>query len=619
MATPQIAVETFMSITGASEAVAVEKLQAHGGNLNEAVNAYFNEGEHVLRRPDRVEAPQPDWMEVDDQTEVTNPLHPLPARGPIFNPYRLPGVGLVGMFEGRSAFDVPSQSISRPRNVRNIPIESNDEGDQIVDRTSAPVIEELPTSVNTQGADIRGTVILDDDDLPSTASSNYREGLIARCGSYNPGTYIHGGEFMPSAPRVTEEPMVSNDEGNDIEEEMLRAAIEASKREAEEEIRRHQHGINEEQIGSRVDQNTPRVEDDDYERALSLSLKTAEQEKERREREGMVGLSQQEGIAASSLSEREGPNTERRQGPDSTSVGTSSQLKLDDTRQHASMDIYDAGPPEETEEPDEQPLLRRRSMRRTTSGAAEIATQIGQNLDAPPPSPGEHSIASAPQLNGDPFHEWGGISSQEHDEAVMLEAALFGGIPHDSAYQFGYPDIGAAEAYRRRIPRPPSPTLEAQRLLREQQDDEYLASLQADREKAEAQRLEEEAAREAAAAEEKRQQEEELRRLQEEEESERQLAAKKAALPPEPLTDDENAVTLLVRMPDGTRRGRRFLKSDRLQSLFDFIDVGGGVKPGTYRLVRQYPRRAFTDVEQGSSLSDLGLMSKQEALFLELI
>lgn len=39
---------------------------------------------------------------------------------------------------------------------------------------------------------------------------------------------------------------------------------------------------------------------------------------------------------------------------------------------------------------------------------------------------------------------------------------------------------------------------------------------------------------------------------------ERQLAAKEACLPNEPLCEDENAVTLLVRMPDGSRQGRRF-------------------------------------------------------------
>jgi len=50
---------------------------------------------------------------------------------------------------------------------------------------------------------------------------------------------------------------------------------------------------------------------------------------------------------------------------------------------------------------------------------------------------------------------------------------------------------------------------------------------------------------------------------------ESELAAKQASLPKEPLQNDEGAVTVVVRMPDGSRRGRRFLKSDKLQvSLF---------------------------------------------------
>ncbi|XP_028767523.1 plant UBX domain-containing protein 8-like isoform X2 [Neltuma alba] len=85
-----------------------------------------------------------------------------------------------------------------------------------------------------------------------------------------------------------------------------------------------------------------------------------------------------------------------------------------------------------------------------------------------------------------------------------------------------------------------------------------------------------------------------------EEELERQLAAKEAALPPEPSLDDENAVTLLVKMPDGSRRERQFLRSDNLQ-------------------VRHHPRRAFSDEEGALTLNEAGLTSKQEALFLELI
>ena len=91
------------------------------------------------------------------------------------------------------------------------------------------------------------------------------------------------------------------------------------------------------------------------------------------------------------------------------------------------------------------------------------------------------------------------------------------------------------------------------------------------------------------------------------------LAAKRASLPKEPLPNSEGAVTVVVRMPDGSRQGRRFLKSDQLQVgcfqlpvpygtfiinytcfqlsgillqvLFDFIDISKSFKPGTYRLV----------------------------------
>jgi hypothetical protein len=46
MATPnQEAIDTFISITGASDAVALQKLEEHRGDLNQAVNAYFSEGD----------------------------------------------------------------------------------------------------------------------------------------------------------------------------------------------------------------------------------------------------------------------------------------------------------------------------------------------------------------------------------------------------------------------------------------------------------------------------------------------------------------------------------------------------------------------------------------------
>ncbi|KAJ6328566.1 hypothetical protein OIU77_010286 [Salix suchowensis] len=184
---------------------------------------------------------------------------------------------------------------------------------------------------------------------------------------------------------------------------------------------------------------------------------------------------------------------------------------------------------------------------------------------------------------------WGCISSKEFDEAMRLEEALFGEIPEETLQR-----------------RP----LRQQGLLK-QQNDEYLASLLADGEKD----VDVLKGAETSCSKEGESQ----NKMLEGEEYERLLAAKEASLRQEPAPDDKNAVTLLVRMPDGNRRGRRFLKSDKLQLLFDFIDVGRAVKPGTYMVVRPYPRRAFSASDISLSLNELGLTNKQEALFLELI
>ncbi|KGN56549.1 plant UBX domain-containing protein 9 [Cucumis sativus] len=106
---------------------------------------------------------------------------------------------------------------------------------------------------------------------------------------------------------------------------------------------------------------------------------------------------------------------------------------------------------------------------------------------------------------------------------------------------------------------------------------------------------------------------------QQQKETVRSLAAQEAQFPPEPEINDKNSVTLLLRLPDGHRHERRFLKSDKLQLLFNFIDDKLAMKPGTYKVARPYPRCTF-GVEDGSMmLRDLGLTGKQEALFVELI
>uniref|UniRef100_A0A3B6TRC2 UBX domain-containing protein n=1 Tax=Triticum aestivum TaxID=4565 RepID=A0A3B6TRC2_WHEAT len=558
MAQPsQEAIETFISITGADEAVAARKLEEHSGDLNEAVNAYFNEGDRSTTRINQ--NPIPDSH--DDIMDLDEPFDPMFTRS-MGNPFGI----LDPSFVERAAagFFGQGPQVTHPRDVRQIPIEVKDtDNPQIGSSGQGPVIEDVTGRESLYGLEVHGTVVIDedDDDLPSTHAP-----VIPR---NTPSTY----NSAPSAP-----PLVDvSDYNNDIEEEMIRAAIEASKRDAE--------GLTNVAERERV--------------LLQEGMHAVDNSSDLSDKEDIEG--------ASEAVERQVLTTGQ--------AGTSRQLVDEENFQ------------DDIEDVDEEPLVRQRS-RRVLSGTAG-PTEAVQRAESPPSGPQPHGTENAHQHNGAFPSEWGGISSEEHDEAVMLEAAMFGGIPEHTEYPFPLPSHGISTGYPR-VAHPPSPTLTAQRLLREQQDDEYLAALQADREKelkavedAELRRLEEVAAREAAIEMEKQKNEEKLRKQLEEEvlqlELESMLAAKRASLPKEPLPNSEGAVTVVVRMPDGSRQGRRFLKSDQLQVLFDFIDISKSFKPGTYRLVRSYPRRAFTDEECQMSLSDVGLSSKQEALFLEQI
>ncbi|XP_058190932.1 plant UBX domain-containing protein 8-like isoform X1 [Rhododendron vialii] len=603
MARPcQEAIDTFTSITGVPEAVAVQKLEEHGGDLNEAVNAHFTGGDISTMNEISALAPQNDAMDIDEDVQVgfrEPPFTILPSARNL-SPFSLLDPDFHrGLFDSGTNITSREPFVSHPREVREIPIEVKDGDEQSGGSDLAPTIEDVTGTAFARGPENQGTVIIDNDDDISTAPSGQNDQNDGFLG-YNPrGTYPR-----PSAPGIDDLPYYNND----IEEEMVRAAIEASKRD-------RSFGAHDDLSNPVIQQRQSRLEDPELAQAVSLSLKTAEQEKTSLELGGKVGAAELEAYK-------------------STEVGDIGKLTSSNERL-SRLDVGSSSIQDEAEDVEEQPLVRHRS-RRVSYASINFGKENEEAEVTPPSSPGQDDDINHPPTNiiDPPTDEWGGMSSEEHDEAIMLEAALFGGIPEGSGYRFPFAPHRLTQDgldrtsgfYPQRIPRSPSPGLTAQRLIREQQDDEYLASLQADREKelktmeeAEARRLEEQAAREAALEVEKRKEEELRRKLEEEQEIERQLAAKEASLPQEPTSDNENAVTLLVRMPDGSRHGRRFLKSDKLQSLFYFIDVGRGVKPGSYRLVRPYPRRAFDDGESASTLNELGLTSKQEALFLELI
>lgn len=575
------------------EAVAIQKLEEHGGNLNDAVNAHFSEGDRNTMNATSI-APHDDAMDIDEPIQVERPeprFSVLSSARGSFNPDSLLNESFTRRFlDASSDFGQHTPFVTHPRNVREIPIEVKDGNGSSAHSGGGPTIEDVTGSAREHGPEVRGTVTIHGDDVPAESTA-----LAARENEdteNSTGVSSQNRNVGPSLSGLDTLP----DYNDDIEEEMIRAAIEASKRDIE------RSGLfQNESSDPGPPERESQLEDPELAHAVSLSLKAAEQEKALHEPIDDLG--------------------------DSKAVELHNSSEVELSKLASSNGRLDTGGPSNQDEVEEveQPLIRQRPRRRSARAVAAV-----QEIDDDPP-PSEQNIHSQHQHNGSSFPSdaWGGISSEEHDEAVMLEAAMFGGIPEGTDYSYAYGPhqfMRGDSLYPRRTPRPPSPSLEAQRLIREQQDDEYLASLQADQEKemrakadAEARHLEEEAAREAALEEERQKEEDSRRRLEEEQEFERQLAAKEASLPQEPMPDDENAITLLVRMPDGSRRGRRFLKSDKLQCLFDFIDIGRVVKPGTYRLVRPYPRRAFTDGESMLTLNELGLASKQEALFLEVI
>ncbi|KAE9606582.1 hypothetical protein Lal_00026309 [Lupinus albus] len=564
-------IETFMSITALSEPIAIQKLQEHRGNLNEAVNAHFSEGDRNLSTSvnnTTVAVPEDDFMDIDDElhAEIHRPQSLLSSDRN--NPFSLleSTIGR-GIFDSHSHLSNQPPFVTHPREVREIPIEVKDDSQSTPQANQhAPTIEDVTETVHADGPDIHGTIIIDEDDDNTPPVQTER----------------------PSAPDFENLP----DYSNDIEEEMIRAAIEASKREAEENYPNHNPGKRIDLSESGLQPRQSYLEDPELAHAVSLSLKTAEQEK---------AVYIQGDVGAPAV------------GPSKSSEVGLGEVAPNRRLQTGSSSFQDEG-----EDLEEQLLVRNRP-RLASLDSTESANNVEVIETSTLPSTGPQDDSNPPQRDQNSFpDEWGGISSEEHDEAVMLEAAMFGGIPEGSGHNYAYLPhefVQSRGIYPQPTPRPPSPSLTAQRLIREQQDDEYLAALQADREK-ELKAIEE---AEAAREEERRREEESRRKLQEEQELETQLAAKEAFLPPEPSSDGENVVNLLVRMPDGSRRGRRFLRSDKLQSLFDFIDIGRVVKPGSYRLVRPYPRRAFSYEESKSTLEELGLTNKQEALFLELI
>ncbi|XP_050384989.1 plant UBX domain-containing protein 8 isoform X2 [Argentina anserina] len=462
-------IETYVSLTGASRSLALLKLEEHGGDLNEAVNEHFREGDVHSTSPSSTAPPQHNFPQASNQDQVA------------------PQQGLLPLLSVARSF---KPSLLLDRNYTR----------DLYSRIGSALTGRAP-SPSHQG-EVTGFPV-----------------------GFSPGNeHPHLAGQRPTIPYVARTEINASRYRNDVEEEMIQAAIEASKREAE-------LGSPNVLPGNGLPDEKITEEHSDIDRAVLLSLKTAEQEKAMRE------------------------------------------MQLND--RNLDPGVYSTW---------------KRGSSSHQNGAEVVEQQlVGEESNC---NGGNHLQQEKLETY---YDELGSLSPKELDEAIMLESALFGG----SSY---IPDTQPVHGFS-------SSSLSARQLLREQQDDDYLASLVADKEK------EMNAIHEAATSQLKADANKRIEPM----ELERRLSAKSASLPSEPAPNDENAVTLLVRMPDGSRLSHRFRKSDKLQLLFDFIDVSRVVEPGTYKVVRSYPRHVFSANNSLSTLRELGLTNKQEALFLELI
>jgi len=154
--------------------------------------------------------------------------------------------------------------------------------------------------------------------------------------------------------------------------------------------------------------------------------------------------------------------------------------------------------------------------------------------------------------------------------------------------------------------RQPESRILQDRLLKEQQDLEYFHSLEMDRRR-DLRRSEEERIRkeeEARRAEEERRRNEEEQRLRREDERRRDERLRRLTALGEPPAE---GVWLLLRLPSGSRLRRRFLATDALQKVFDFVS-GNELDLVSYKLVTHFPKKSFTEsADAARTLVETGL------------
>ncbi|GAB1298208.1 FAS-associated factor 2 [Apodemus speciosus] len=153
-------------------------------------------------------------------------------------------------------------------------------------------------------------------------------------------------------------------------------------------------------------------------------------------------------------------------------------------------------------------------------------------------------------------------------------------------------------------------------VLRQQQDEAYLASLRADQEKERKKREERERKRRKEEEVQQQKLAEERRRQNLQEEKERKLEC----LPPEPSPDDPESVKIIFKLPNDSRVERRFHFSQSLTVIHDFL-FSLKESPEKFQIEANFPRRVLPCVPSEEwpnppTLQEAGL-SHTEVLFVQ--
>lgn len=196
-------------------------------SVPEAVSISF-----VRTHQTSVAATEDDVMDIDDtvQVEPQRPPFSMSSSNRNVNPSSLldPDFGR-SIFDSGTDFTSQAPFVSHPRRVREIPIEVKGENEQSDHSGGAPIIENVTETAQVHGPEIHGNVILDEDDDEDIPAGPVTQAPQHIGGSDNVfGSFSGAPNSRPTAPGIDDMP----DYSNEIEEEMVRAAIEASKQDA---------------------------------------------------------------------------------------------------------------------------------------------------------------------------------------------------------------------------------------------------------------------------------------------------------------------------------------------------------------------------------------------------